>query len=496
MQVCSESQPQTADAAHWDATAWLAEARALIGASHVLSEDQGDDVSAFVRDWRGQYQGRALAVLRPGNTEEVQAIVRLAARSGVALVPQGGNTGLCGAAVPTASGRQAVLQLGRLQRIRAIDPENNTATVEAGCILQTLQEQAAAAGRLFPLSLGAEGSCQIGGNIATNAGGVQVLRYGNMRELVLGLEVVLPDGERLDLLRGLRKDNTGYDLKQLFIGAEGTLGIITAATVKLFPLPSAEVVAFAGVSSVAQAVQLLGAMRSHLGDRFTAFELISGVAVDLVRHHFPETPRTLEGAWPWYVLMEAADGGSDDSLRDAMQEALMACMEAGQLEDVALASNLAQGQALWTLRENISHAQQMDGSNIKHDISLAISDIPAYVEQLLARLPQAFPGSRPIVYGHLGDGNLHFNVSAPLGVAPADWQRQTDAVNQLLHDAVTAMRGSISAEHGIGQLKRHELALYKTPVELEVMRRIKQALDPQGLMNPGKVIPAQDPSPA
>lgn len=472
----------------FDSQAWLAEARALIGETHVLSADRGDDLSAYTRDWRNKFEGSALAVLRPANTGEVQEIVRLAARSNVALVPQGGNTGMCGASVPTASGQQAILQLGRLNRILDIDPENNTATVEAGCILQTLQEQAAAAGRLFPLSLGAEGSCQIGGNIATNAGGVQVLRYGNMRDLVLGLEVVLPDGERLDLLRGLRKDNTGYDLKQLFIGAEGTLGIITAATLKLFPAPSAEVVAFAGVDSIAKAVRLLGAMRGHLGDRFAAFELISGASIDLVRHYFPETPAPLEGEHPWYVLMEATDGGSGEALHDAMQTALMACLENDYLQDVALASNLAQGQTLWMLRENITHAQQMDGSNIKHDVSLPISRIPAFVEDMLPQLQQAFPGARPIVYGHLGDGNLHFNVSAPAGIEPAVWQRETDAVNKLLHDVVAAMRGSISAEHGIGQLKRHEMALYKTSTELDVMRRVKQALDPQGLMNPGKVL--------
>jgi len=472
----------------FDTSSWLAQARALIGPAHVLSADNGDDLTPYTRDWRGKFQGPALAVLRPGSTAEVQALVRLAARTGVALVPQGGNTGLCGASVPMAGGLQVVLQLGRLKRIREIDPENNTATVEAGCILQTLQEQACAVGRLFPLSLGAEGSCQIGGNIATNAGGVQVLRYGNMRELVLGLEVVLPDGEILDLLRGLRKDNTGYDLKQLFIGAEGTLGIITAATVKLFSAPSAEVVAFAGVASIAQAVRLLGAMRGHLGDRFTAFELISGPAVALVRRYFPETPALLSGDWPWYVLMEAADGGSDATLRDAVQAALMACLEDECLEDVTLAGNLAQGQTLWSLRENITHAQQMDGSNIKHDVSLPISRIPAFVEQMLPQLQQAFPGARPIVYGHLGDGNLHFNLSAPEGVEAGAWQEQTEAVNQVLHDVVVAMRGSISAEHGIGQLKRDEMAMYKTPAELALMRRIKQALDPQGLMNPGKVL--------
>ncbi len=473
----------------FDTQAWLAEARALIGSAHVLSADRGDDLSAYTRDWRGKFQEPALAVLRPADTGEVQALMRLAARSGVAVIPQGGNTGMCAASVPVPGGRpQAILQLGRMDRIFEIDPENNTATVQAGCILQTLRERAAAAGRLFPLSLGAEGSCQIGGNIATNAGGVQVLRYGNMRDLVLGLEVVLPDGERLDLLRGLRKDNTGYDLKQFFIGAEGTLGVITAATVKLFPAPSAGSVAFAGLDSIGQAVRLLGAMRARMGERFAAFELISGDAVDLVRRYFPDTPALLERRWPWHVLMEAADGGGDEALREAMQAALMACLEEGCVEDVVLAGNLGQGRTLWSLRENITHAQQMDGGNIKHDISLPISRIPAFVERMLPQLRQSFPGARPIVYGHLGDGNLHFNVSAPAGVAPAAWQERTGAVNRLVHDAVAAMRGSISAEHGIGQLKRHEMASYKTAAELDVMRRIKRALDPQGLMNPGKVL--------
>jgi len=476
----------------FDAQTWLDQARALIGASHVLSADRGDDVSAWTRDWRGKFAGQALAVLRPADTGEVQAIVRLAARAGVAIVPQGGNTGMCGAAVPTVAPPidhpQVIVQLGRLNRILDIDVDNNTATVQAGCILQTLQAHAAAAGRLFPLSLGAEGSCQIGGNIATNAGGVQVLRYGNMRDLVLGLEVVLPDGECLDLLHGLRKDNTGYDVKQLFIGAEGTLGIITAATVKLFPLPAARVVAFAGLSSIEQTLRLLGGMRRHLGERFSAFELIAAQALNLVRQHFPDTPAFLHEAWPWYVLMQADDGGSDESLREAVQTALMACLDDQALEDVILASSLAQGQALWTLRENITHAQQMEGGNIKHDVALPISCIPDFIAHILPQLSQAFPGARPIVYGHLGDGNLHVNVSAPTGVDPAAWQHETDAVNTLIHDAVARMRGSISAEHGIGQLKRHELALYKTPLALDVMRRIKAALDPQGLMNPGKVL--------
>lgn len=472
----------------FDPQAWLAEAGTLIGDAYVLAEAHGDDLTAYTQDWRGRFQGRALAVVRPGKTAEVQAIVKLAARTNVALVPQGGNTGLCGAATPGNDGRQVVLQLGRLNRVLEIDPENNTATVEAGCILQTIQEQAASVNRLFPLSLGAEGSCQIGGNIATNAGGLQVLRYGNTRDLVLGLEVVLPNGEVLDLLRGLRKDNTGYDLKQLFIGSEGTLGIITAATLKLYPAPSAKVVAFAGMNSITQAVRLLAAMRRQLGERFNAFELLSGPALDLVHQYFPDTPVLLQGNWPWYVLMEAADSGGDDALRESMQDALMSCLENGDLEDVLLASNLAQGDVLWMLRENITHAQQMDGGNIKHDVSLPISAIPAFVDNMLPILNEAFPGARPIIYGHLGDGNLHFNIAAPAEVSSEHWQLRTNAVNKAIHDVISARRGSISAEHGIGQLKRHELAHYKTAIELEVMRRVKSALDPQGLMNPGKVI--------
>jgi FAD/FMN-containing dehydrogenase len=364
-------------------------------------------------------------------------------------------------------------------------------TVEAGCVLQTIQERAQAAGRLFPLSLGAEGSCQIGGNIATNAGGVQVLRYGNTRDLVLGLEVVLADGQVLDLLRGLRKDNTGYDLKQHFIGSEGTLGIITAATIKLYPAPACTSIAFAGVPSVSHAIELLHAMRAAMGERFAAFELMSRATVDMVMRYFPETPKALQTASPWYILMEAADGGEATALDAAMEAALGGAIEAGLIEDVALAASSLQAQALWQMRENVAEAQQRDGANIKHDIAVPISMISAFVDEVLPILEQAYPGSRPVVFGHVGDGNLHFNLSAPAGWPIADWQAQTDAVNTLVHDVVTRYRGSISAEHGIGQLKRHELEIYKTPLELAVMWRIKDALDPKGIMNPGKVLPAK-----
>lgn len=458
--------------------------RCLLGEAHVLRHD----LEAYTRDWRGKYFGRALAVVRPADTAQVAEVVRRCAAKRISIVPQGGNTSICGASVPDDSGTQIVLCLSRLNRVRGLDAANNTITVEAGCVLQTVQETAGEQGRLFPLSLGSEGSCQIGGNIATNAGGVQVLRYGNTRDLVLGLEVVLADGRVLDLLRGLRKDNTGYDLKQCFIGSEGTLGVITAATLKLFAAPTATTVAFAGVESVAQAVALLHALRAGMGERFTAFELISGATMNMVRRYFPAAPRVLSGDSAWYVLMEAADGGSQPALDDAMHAALAQASEDGLLDDVAMASTHAQAQALWNMRENIGEAQQHDGANVKHDISLAISDIPGFVDEMLPVLAQAYPGSRPIVFGHLGDGNLHFNLSSPPGCPVADWQAQTDAVNTLVHDVVVRLRGSISAEHGIGQLKRHELALYKTPEELAVMRSIKQALDPLGIMNPGKVI--------
>jgi FAD/FMN-containing dehydrogenase len=456
----------------------------LIGRDYVLTSD----LDAYAQDWRKKFFGRPLAVLRPGSTEEVAALVRLCAMHSVAIVPQGGNTGMCGASVPDSSGLQVVLNLARLNRVRSVDPDNNTMTVEAGCILQTLQEAATSVDRLFPLSLGAEGSCQIGGNISTNAGGVQVLRYGNTRDLVLGLEVVLPSGEVLDLLRGLRKDNTGYDLKQLFIGAEGTLGIVTAATLKLFPAPRATAVAFAALSSPTQAVKLLQHMRAELGERFTAFELMSNASIDLIRKHFPASPKPFAEAHPWYVLMEATDGGTDEALGTLFESALEHVLELGVIEDVALASNRTQAEELWTLRENVTEAQQVDGPNIKHDISVPISSIPEFLDKVVSSLEQTYAGIRPIIFGHLGDGNLHFNLARPLAVDDIAWQKEAGTVHKIVHDEVVRYRGSISAEHGIGQLKRDDNARYKSALELAVMRSIKRALDPQLLMNPGKVL--------
>ncbi|HEX6705304.1 MAG TPA: FAD-binding oxidoreductase [Albitalea sp.] len=460
--------------------ALLDELRAAVGSSQVLTEG----VEAYAVDWRGKFRGMPLAVVRPASTAEVAQVVRLCAAHRAAIVPQGGNTSMCGGPIPDTSGTQVVLSLARLNRIRAVDPIDNTMTVEAGCVLQQLQEAAAAMQRLFPLSLGAEGSCQIGGNIATNAGGVNVLRYGNTRDLVLGLEVVLASGEVLDLLRALRKDNTGYDLKQLFIGSEGTLGIVTAAVLKLFPQPGPATVAFAAVDDPDRALSLLALLRGELGDAFTAFELMSAASVEMIAKYFPGTPRPLARRSAWFVLLEAS------AAPERVESALAAALAQGLISDVALAGSEAQAQALWAMRDNISEAQQHDGPNIKHDISVPISHVGAFIAETLPLLEAAYPGSRPIVFGHLGDGNLHFNLSRPLDrFDDASWPRETGAVGRIVHDAVARHHGSISAEHGLGQAKREEIARYKSALELELMRRIKGVLDPQGLMNPGKVLP-------
>lgn len=466
---------------------FLDEARALLGAAHVLMPD-AEDLSAFTEDWRQRYRGRPLAVLRPADTEQVAAVVALCAAHRVGIVPQGGNSGMCAGATPDASGQQVILLLSRLNRVRAVDPLNNTVTVEAGCVLAKVQELAADHERFFPLSIGSEGSCQIGGNIATNAGGIQVLRYGNMRDQVLGLEVVLPDGQVLNLLKGLRKDNTGYDLKHLFIGAEGTLGIITAAVLKLYPAPRARTLALVAVASPRAALELLAVLRSHLADRVTAFEIMGDAVVAMVQKHIPGTPSLFAQRPPWYVLAQVSDSSGADALQTAFEEALGQALENGVAQDVIITSSGAQANELWAMRDNASAAQQRDGHNIKHDMAVPVSSVPAFIDEVLPLLEKAYPGVRPIVFGHLGDGNLHFNVARPAGWV-GDWLDQSDAVNAIVLDAVARYHGSFSAEHGLGQLKKHELPLYKTPLEIDVMRRIKAALDPQGLMNPGKVLP-------
>jgi len=459
--------------------------REAVGPSHVRVDG---DLSAWEVDWRGRYRGRALAVVQPGNTAEVAAVVRACAAAGVGIVPQGGNTGLVGASVPDPSGTQVLLSLRRLNRIRTIDAANMTLTVEAGCVLQTAQEAAAAQGLLFPLSLAAEGSCTLGGNLATNAGGTQVLRFGNARDLCLGLQVVTAAGEVWDGLSGLRKDNTGYSLRDLFIGSEGTLGIITAATLKLYPQPAATMTALAALPSLEAAVSLLQLAQSRLGPALTAFEVMNAFSLSLVGSHFPQLKQPLAVS-PWMVLLEQSDTEGEAHARALFEGLLEAALAAAHITDAAVAESLEQSNALWQLRESIPMAQAQEGLNIKHDISLPISCVAAFVAGSDAALARAFPGVRMVDFGHLGDGNLHYNVQAPQGVDAADFLRRCEAqVNALVYDAVAAHGGSISAEHGIGSLKREALVRHKSPVALQLMRAVKQALDPLNIMNPGRLL--------
>jgi FAD/FMN-containing dehydrogenase len=457
----------------------------IVGPAQVLVEG---DLSAWLVDWRKRHRGRALAVVRPGSTAEVAAIVSACAEHGVSIVAQGGNTGLVGGSVPDASGAQVLLSLGRMNRVRAIDPANLTMTVDAGVVLQAAQEAAAARDLLYPLSLGAEGSCTVGGNLATNAGGTQVLRYGNARELCLGIEVVTAAGEIWNGLGGLRKDNTGYDLRDLLIGSEGTLGIITGATLKLFPQPAAIGTALATAATLEAAVQLLQLAQARLGPALTGFEVMNAVSLQLVREQFPALRQPLPPA-PWTVLIEQSDAESAGHAEAQFEALLASAIEAGLVSDAAVASTLEQSKSMWHLRESITFAQSQAGPNIKHDISLPVSAIPAFVASTDRALEAAFPGVRLVDFGHLGDGNLHYNVQGPPDLAAdAFLDRDEARVNTLVYDAVTAFGGSISAEHGIGLLKREALAARKSPVALGMMRAIKQALDPQGLLNPGRVL--------
>ena len=463
----------------------LDELRAAAGPAQVLTEG---DLSAWEQDWRKRYRGRALAVVRPGSTQEVAAVMRACAAHATPLVPQGGNTGLVGGSVPDASGTQVLLNLGRMNRVRELDSSNLTLTVEAGCILQTVQETAAARRLLFPLSLAAEGSCTIGGNLASNAGDTQVLRYGNARDLCLGLEVVTASGEIWNGLAGLRKDNTGYDLRDLFIGSEGTLGIITAATLKLYPEPAAVMTALATLPSMASAVELLQLAQARLGPGLTGFEVMNAFSLALVRQHFPQLRQPLPAA-PWTVLLEQSDTESEAHARGLFEGLLEAALEAGLITDAAVAETLEQSHAMWHLRESIPLAQAEEGLNVKHDISLPVSRIPAFVAETDHLLQAAYPGLRLVNFGHLGDGNLHYNVQAPTGHSAAEFlQAHEQSVNALVYDGVSAHCGSISAEHGVGSLKRDELARRKSPVALGMMRAIKSALDPAGLLNPGRML--------
>jgi D-lactate dehydrogenase (cytochrome) len=467
-------------------SAVLQRVRDIVGAGNVFTA--AADLDPYVVDARKRYSGRPLAVVRPGSVAETVALVRLCAETLTPVVPQGGNTSLCGASVPDQAGTALVINLSRMNRIRQVDPVNNTMTVEAGCVLAAIQQSAADADRLFPLSLAAEGSCEIGGNLSTNAGGVQVLRYGNTRDLVLGLEVVLPSGELWEGLRGLRKDNTGYDLKQLFIGAEGTLGIITAAVLKLFPRPRGVAVALAGMDSVAQALKLLSFAQARAGERLTAFELLSDVALNLVLKHCSGSQAPFARAFPQYTLIELSDTQSAEAVTPLLESVLADAMEQGIVIDAVVAQSEAQAAALWALRENVSEAQGTEGRNLKHDVSVPISAIGAFLHVTDAELNSAYPGVRPVTFGHLGDGNLHYNIARPESFTEQAWLEETKPVQRIVHDSVARFGGSISAEHGLGQLKREEILRYKSAVEMDLMRAIKKTLDPLGIMNPGKVL--------
>ncbi|MBW4049104.1 MAG: FAD-binding oxidoreductase [Proteobacteria bacterium] len=461
--------------------------RALLGTSHVL--DAAQELTPYARDWRGRYHGQPLAVALPGDTAEVAEVVQLCATHGVPIVPQGGNTGLVGGATPDATGTQLLLGLKRLRRIRALSVADGVLVAEAGCILQSVQEAAQQADMLFPLSLAAEGSATIGGVLSTNAGGTAVLRYGTARALCLGLEVVTAQGQVWDGLSSLRKDNTGYDLRDLLIGAEGTLGIITAASLQLFAQPAAQLTALSLVASVRDAVDLLQQARASLGAGLTGFELMSAHCLQLVQRHFPQLRLPVELAAPWCVLLELSDSEGGVHAQSRLESLLGKAIERGQVVDAAVAQTLAQAQAMWALREHIPLAQAAEGLNIKHDIAVPISRMAAFVESTAELVTQALPGARLIIFGHLGDGNLHYNVQAPLDVDAAKFlDRHQETCNTIVHDAAIACGGSFSAEHGVGQLKTAELARYKSPVALGMMRAIKVALDPQGIMNPGKVI--------
>ena len=462
--------------------------RAIVGDANVLTTG---DLRAWEEDWRKRDRGKALAVVRPASTDQVAAVVRACATAGTAIVAQGGNTGLVGGSTPDGSGTQVLLSLQRMNRVRGLDAANLTMTAEAGCVLQSLQETAEKQGLLFPLSLAAEGSCTIGGNLGTNAGGTQVVRYGNARDLCLGLEVVTAAGEVWEGLTGLRKDNTGYDLRDLFIGSEGTLGIITAATMKLYPLPAAKLTAWAAVPSLDAAVSLLGLAHRSLGAGLTGFEVMGQFALGLVAKHFPTQRVPLHQETPYCVLLENSDHESEQHARGQFERLLETALTQGCITDAVVAENIAQARQLWHIRESIPLAQAEEGLNIKHDISIPVSRIPDFCRETDGLLRQAIPGVRLVNFGHLGDGNLHYNVQAPEGVdMPAFLRDFEPAVNSIVYDAVSRYQGSISAEHGVGTLKRDKLEQHKSPVALKLMRAIKQSLDPQNLLNPGRVLKA------
>lgn len=466
----------------------IARLAGIVGEKNVLLDPEAQ--APFLTDWLGKYQGAAAAVVRPGSTEQVAAVLALCAERKVPVVPQGGNTSMSGGATPDVSGRAVVLSLTRMNRIRNVDPLGNTMTVDAGVVLAKVQEAAKAAGRFFPLSLGAEGSCTIGGNLAANAGGVAVLRYGTMRELTLGLEVVLPDGRIWDGLTALRKDNTGYALRDLFIGSEGTLGVITAAVLKLFPQPLARATAFVAVRDTEAALALLSSVRARCGDRLTAFEFMTGDCLSLILRQISDARLPLSEPPPAAVLIELTDADDETALTARLEAALMAAAEAEILLDAAIAQDGTQAKAFWRIREGVSEALVREGKAAKHDVSVPVAAMADFVTAADAAVAAALPGVRPIVFGHLGDGNLHYNLLPPIGLGEHDFAVHAPELTRLVHDETRRRRGSISAEHGIGQLRVSEMPRCKAPIELELMRSIKALLDPDGLLNPGKLLPA------
>lgn len=458
---------------------------AIVGPGNVLKG--AAEIEPYLVDWRERYHGAAQCVVRPGSPQEVAAVVAACAAAGIGIVPQGGNTGLVGGGIPKEG--QVLLSLARLDRVRQVDADNNTMVVEAGCTLQKAQQAAEAVNRLFSLSLASEAQATVGGAVSTNAGGLQVLRYGNTRDLVLGLEVVLPDGRVWNGLRALRKDNSGYDLKQLFIGAEGTLGLVTAAVVKLYSRPQTQATAWIAVPSPAAAVSVLSLLREQCGERIVACELIGRKALDLVFEHIPSAREPLPAKHPWQLLVEMNDASRAVPLNDMLGDALRVARERGLALDAVHTVDEIEAQALWALREGVPSAQKREGFSIKHDISLPLSAIPAFIEQCDAALEKAFPSLRIVCFGHVGDGNLHYNLSQENPEENSRLLAISAQATRIVHDLVHQYGGSVAAEHGVGQLKRDELSRYKSKVEIELMRTLKKALDPRGVMNPGKVLP-------
>jgi FAD/FMN-containing dehydrogenase len=458
----------------------------IVGDRHAIND--ATDQEPYLVEWRDLYRGRTPLVLRPGSTAEVAAIMSLATETGTVIIPQGGNTGLVGAQVPDASDTELVLSLGRLNKIRNVDPAGDAMTVEAGVILDAVHHAADAVDRLFPLTLGSQGSCTIGGNLASNAGGTSVIAYGNAKDLVLGLEVVLPTGEVIEGLRSLRKDNAGYDMKHLFLGSEGTLGVITAAVIKLFPKPKATEVAFVGVGSTEDALTLLGLAKRLAGSQLTAFEIMPRRLLEFSIQHIAGTRDPLETPAPWYLLVEISVGSTEEAARTLIESVLEQGFEAGLVSDATIAANLKQRADFWKIRHEMSDVQKFEGGSIKHDVSLPVASVPAFLARAVPAVEALVPGCRPVPFGHMGDGNIHFNVTQPIGADKQAYLARWEEMNAVVHGIVTDMHGSIAAEHGVGRLKRDLLPGVRSEAEMGLMRRLKAMMDPAGILNPGRVI--------